>query len=181
MLAILYNIRSMHNVGSMFRTADAAGLEKIYLCGFTPDPIDRFGKKRCQISKVALGAEEAIKWEHKKSTIRLIKHLKTNGYTIISAEQSIKSIQYYKIEKHIVKKSKIAVIFGNEVNGIPENILSISDLIVEIPTFGKKDSSIPHPYFRASKIDTYTSEESLNVSVSFGIIIFEILKDKILS
>jgi len=122
MVVILDNIRSLYNVGSIFRTADGAGVEKIYLCGVTPEPIDRFGKPRQQFIKVSLGAEKAVKWEKAKSSGRLIDKLKKEGYKILAIEQAKNSIPYnkLKINSH---KLKIAFVFGNEVRGISPVIL----------------------------------------------------------
>jgi len=150
MIVILQDIRSMHNVGSIFRTADAAGIEKLYLCGITPEPIDRFKKFRPRISKVALGAEKSVKWEKCKSALVLIRAIKRAGYKIFAIEQSKKSVSYKKIK--IRESGKVAFIFGNEVKGLNKTILRGSDKILEIPMSGKK--------------------ESLNVAVAFGIIVF---------
>ena len=150
-IVILDNIRSIHNVGSIFRTSDALGVDKIYLCGCTPTPKDRFGRARQDLAKVALGAEKDIAWEYCDDTKRIIKKLKKEGYKIIAVEQDNKSINY--------KKSKIklpvALIMGNEVSGIEKDVLKLADEILEIPMCGKK--------------------ESLNVSVSFGIAGYQIL------
>ena len=158
-VVILHNIRSLHNVGSIFRTADAAGVSKIYLAGITPAPVDRFGKIRPQLAKVSLGAEKSVPWEAVKSSAesRLIKKLKSDGFRILAVEQSEKSIQYHKLEVN-GSRLKVAVIMGNEVKGLPKNILKISDEILEIPMRGRK--------------------ESLNVSVAFGIVIFGLLYKK---
>ncbi len=147
MVVILHNIRSTHNVGSIFRTADAAGIEKLYLSGVTPIPLDRFGKVRPDIAKVALGAEMFIPWEHISSTVRIIKKLKKEGYAIVSLEQSERSVLYNKIK--FSKNKKIVLIVGNEVRGLSKKILELSDIVMEIPMRGSK--------------------ESLNVSVAFGI------------
>lgn len=92
MRAILHNIRSMHNVGSMFRTADGAGIEKLYLTGITPAPVDEWGRARPQVTKVSLGAEKMVPWEKHKSATQLIKKLKKEGYTIFAIEQNKKAI-----------------------------------------------------------------------------------------
>ena len=155
MIVILHNIRSLHNVGSIFRTADAVGAEKIYLCGITPKPVDVFGKPRKQLVKVSLGAEKYIEWEHCKSTSRLIDKLKRDSYKIFSVEQSKKSIPYYKIPKSLILNHKSVFILGNEVNGLSQSILNKSDKIMEIPMKGKK--------------------ESLNVGVAFGIVAYHFL------
>lgn len=161
MFVILHNIRSLYNVGSIFRTADAAGVEKIYLCGITPGPVDAFGKPRQQLAKVSLGAEKYVEWEHIKSTTKLIDKLKNppagGGYKIFAIEQNKKSIPYYNIRRSsdILVKSKMVLVFGNEVKGLPASILKRADKILEIPMFGRK--------------------ESLNVGVAFGIVVFHII------
>lgn len=144
----LHNIRSTHNVGSIFRTADAAGVSKIYLCGLTPAPVDRFGRARKDIAKVALGAEKTVEWEAVKDIKELIKALKKDSFKIIAVEQDKKSVDYKKA--NMGRKS--VIILGNEVDGIEKDILDVCDEIIEIPMKGKK--------------------ESLNVSVVAGIILF---------
>ena len=150
-ILILQDIRSTQNVGAIFRTAEAAGIDKIYLTGYTPTPLDRFGKKRKDVAKSALGAEELVPWESKKSLIALIRKLKKEGYLIIAIEQDKKSIDYKKVK--LSKKN--AFIMGTEVTGIPKNILKECDVVAEISMKGKK--------------------ESLNVSVATGIALFRIL------
>jgi tRNA G18 (ribose-2'-O)-methylase SpoU len=151
MVAILHNIRSLHNVGSIFRTADGAGFEKIYLSGITPKPVDEFSRTRKQFSKVSLGAEKYILWEKVKSTTALIDSLKIEGYKIFSLEQSKKATPYYK-QRNFPEKSCLVV--GNEVKGLPPSVLQRSDKILEIPMLGVK--------------------ESLNVSVAFGIAAYQL-------
>lgn len=151
-VVILHNIRSAENVGAMFRTCDAAGISKIYLTGYTPAPLDRFGRKRKDIAKSALGAEEFVLWESKKSLPALVQKLKREKFQIIAIEQDKKSVDYKKVKL----KKKNAFIVGAEVTGIPKSILKDCDEIAEIPMRGKK--------------------ESLNVSVSLGIALFQILK-----
>lgn len=161
MIIILHNIRSLYNVGSIFRTADAAGVEKIYLCGITPGPVDVFGKPRQQLTKVSLGAEKYVKWERVKSTTRLIDKLRCpkEGYKIFCVEQNKKSIPYYKVKiKNTITRDsakKIALVLGNEIKGLPLSILKRADKILEIPMKGRK--------------------ESLNVAVAFGIIVFHLV------
>lgn len=155
MIAILYNIRSLHNVGSIFRTADAAGIEKLYLCGITPTPLDQFGKIRPQLAKVSLGAEKTVPWEKFSSTSRLIDKLKKEKYKIFAIEQSKKSIPYNKIGT-FARESRAALILGNEVKGLSPAILKKCDKILEIPMHGEK--------------------ESLNVAVAFGIVTFRLLE-----
>lgn len=156
--AILCNIRSLHNVGSMFRTADGAGLSKLYLCGITPAPTDKWGKSRQQLVKVSLGAEQFVPWEEVRSCTALIKKLKKEGYTILAVEQSDNAILYSSPKIGKLKKSKIAFIVGNEITGLPPVILHNVDYSIEIPMRGKK--------------------ESLNVSVAFGIIAYALQCEK---
>lgn len=147
---ILNNIRSNENVGSVFRTADAAGVSKIYLCGpETPAPVDRFCRVNKALTKAALGAEKFVEWEKVKNIKTVISNLKTKGFEIIGVEQSPKSIDYKKLAPSV---SRLALVFGNEVTGLSQKDLSLCDQIVEIPMRGKK--------------------ESLNVAVSVGIILF---------
>lgn len=151
-ILILHNIRSVENVGAMFRTADAVGIDKIYLTGYTPTPLDRFGRKRRDLAKSALGAEEFVSWEQKKNISSLFTKLKKENFYIIGIEQDKKSVDYKKVKL----KNKNAFIVGAEVTGIPKNILAKCDAIAEIPMKGKK--------------------ESLNVSVALGVALFGILK-----
>lgn len=150
-IIILHNIRSVQNVGAMFRTADAAGVDKIYLTGYTPAPLDRFGRKRTDLAKSALGAEEYVAWEQKESLSGLLHRLRQDGFYIIAIEQDENSTDYRKVKP----KQKNAFIVGPEVEGIAKNILKQCDVIAEIPMRGKK--------------------ESLNVSVALGIALFKIL------
>ncbi|MEX0877542.1 MAG: TrmH family RNA methyltransferase [Candidatus Spechtbacterales bacterium] len=152
MIVVLNNIRSMHNVGSIFRTADAVGVEKIYLCGFTPSPLDEFKKVRPQIAKVALGAENNVSWEKHPKTHIVLDNLKKEGYKIFAVEQHPDSVPYNKIKLTEKQAQKIVVVFGHEINGISEAILKRADKILEIPMLGEK--------------------ESLNVSVTFGIVVY---------
>jgi len=147
---ILHDIRSTHNVGSIFRTADALGVKKIYLTGYTPTPVDSFGRVRKDIAKTALGAEKNILWEHFSVINPVLKKLKKDKFSIIALEQSSKSIDYKKIKPLY----PVAVILGNEVLGISPKILKKCDLVMEIPMQGKK--------------------ESLNVSVATGVALFRI-------
>ncbi len=156
-IVVLSGIRSLYNVGSIFRTSDAAGVKKVYLCGITPKPIDRFGAPEKNLEKVSLGAEKWIPWKYFKTTTQAIKSLKSEDYYIISLEQSKKSINFEVLDKNIKSKniSKIAIILGGEVDGVSKTILEKSDTILEIPMYGRK--------------------ESLNVSVAYGIAVYGIL------
>src|SRR3989344_9584242 len=139
---VLHNIRSAHNVGSIFRTADAAGVSKIYLGGYTPTPPNE------KISKVALGAEKTVPWEQCKQTWRLLKKLSTckvGPCRILALEQAPKAVDYRKFKPEF----PMALVLGNEVGGLSKQTLEYCDKIIEIPMYGKK--------------------ESLNVSVATGV------------
>lgn len=148
-VAILHDIRSLHNVGSMFRTADAGGVAHLYLSGYTPAPVDRFGRKVKEITKTALGAEQVVPWSAHPVIKTLLGELQKDGYHIIMFESGAKQGQSYDT---ISYGSKVALVVGNEVDGIPKDILSLADGIAEIPLLGSK--------------------ESLNVSVAFGIAVY---------
>lgn len=150
-ILILEDIRSTHNVGSFFRTADAAGVTHIYLVGCTPTPIDKFNRKRSDIAKTALGAEDTIPWTYIKTITPLIKKLQKSGVSVVALEQSPESIDYKKVKV----KGTIALIVGNEVAGVSKKALTCADVITEIPMKGNK--------------------ESLNVSVAGGIALFRLL------
>lgn len=156
MLVVLYNIRSSHNVGSIFRTADAAGIEKIYCCGITPRPFDRFARPNQRLAKTALGAQDYILWEYARSTTKLLDQLKKQRYQIFAAEQAPNSVSLFDIKLKKSQLNKIALVLGNEIKGLSRAILKRADKIVEIPMRGKK--------------------ESLNVAVAFGIVVFQILR-----
>ena len=145
-VAILHNIRSLHNVGSIFRTADAVGISKIFLTGFsgTPDTL--------KAKKVSLGAEHSVPWEKVKDSAIVLKKLKNAGYHIVAVEQSKKSIQYNRLKA----RYPLALLMGHEVRGLSPALLEKADSIVEIPMRGKK--------------------ESLNVSVAFGVVAYEYTK-----
>ena len=173
MTVILHNVRSLYNIGSIFRTADAVGMERIYLSGITPGPIDRFGKFKPQFTKVSLGAEHSVKWEKIKTASTLIDCLKKEGYKVFAVEQSKKSILYYKVKPlgraRGKNKNKIVLIFGNEVRGLPLAILEKCDEILEIPMRGKIIRQARHPrHLRCGK-------ESLNIGVAFAVVAFHLL------
>lgn len=173
MVAILNNIRSLHNVGSIFRTADAAGVEKLYLCGITPAPVDSFGQIRPQLAKVSLGAEKTVPWDASsrsaQGTLKLIDRLKKEGYKIFAVEQSKKSIPYYKLSGAWTRPHRLALIVGNEVRGLSPAILKKADKILEIPMRGAMVRQAHHPRHEGH------GKESLNVSVAFGIVVFQLL------
>jgi 23S rRNA (guanosine2251-2'-O)-methyltransferase len=155
-VAVLHNVRSVYNVGSVFRTADGAGVSKIYLCGVTPSPLDRFGKVRQDLGKVALGAEEWLPWEKRASTAAVIRKLRKDGYKIFALEQAPGAVPYFKAGSKLPRK--IALVAGDEVRGLPSSILAAADKILEIPMYGRK--------------------ESLNVSVAFGIAAYQLAVQK---
>ena len=137
---LIHNVRSAHNVGSLFRTADAMGVAKIYLTGYTPAPVDRFGRKDARISKVSLGAEDTVPWEASKKTLELtlelIQELKNSGAEVAALEQAPQTIP---LQEYVPKKD-IALIVGNEVEGIEQDILKAADVVIEIPMYGSKES-----------------------------------------
>lgn len=152
-IAVLDNLRSVHNVGSIFRTANAVGIDKLYLCGTTPTPLDHKGLRRKDFAKVALGAEDTIVWEYSDSTVTCIQKLKEDGYYILALEQDENSVDYKVVDIH--GKNDIALIVGHEVDGITRDVLQLADVIIEIPMLGTK--------------------ESLNVTIAFGIALYRIL------
>lgn len=166
---MLHNIRSLHNVGSIFRTADAAGVGKIYLCGITPAPTDRFGKLRPQLAKVSLGAEKYLDWEKAGSTSRVLERLKKEKYEILAVEQNKKSIPYTRYKIQHARHKRIALVFGNEVRGLPPGVLKKADKILEIPMSGAMVRQAHHPRHIGR------GKESLNVAVAFGIVVFSLL------
>lgn len=151
-------------MGSIFRTADAAGVEKIYLCGYTPTPLDRFGTPRKDLAKVALGAEQTIPWVQVKTFGPAVKQLKKDGYTVAAVEQDKNStplFTYHRRWRGPTKSGgkqpkKLALALGNEVRGLSKASLKLCDVILEIPMRGKK--------------------ESLNVSVAAGIAMFAFVR-----
>lgn len=147
---LLHNIRSTHNVGSIFRTADAAGVGRIYLSGYTPQPLDRFGRVQKEISKVALGAQMYLSWEHHSSPKALVSRLKKEGWRVIGVEQDKRAKDYRTFRVH----GPTLFVFGNEVRGLSKEMRAFCDELIEIPMHGKK--------------------ESLNVSVAAGIVLFSL-------
>ena len=146
---LLHNIRSAHNVGSLFRTSDAAGVSEIYLTGYTPTPVDRFGRTQKEIAKTALGAEQNIHWTALNTPGPIIKRLKKEGWIIVGVEQDERAIDYRAFVAH----GPTLFILGNEVLGISAALKKQCDVIVEIPMRGAK--------------------ESLNVGVAGGIVLFQ--------
>ena len=147
---ILDNLRSVENTGSVFRTAEGLGVSKIILVGTTPTPLDRFGRKRGDFAKVSLGAEDLVEWEYVKTIKPALEDLRDQGFKIISLEQTEESEKLGRREE-----KQIALIVGNEVEGVSPEALEMSDEILEIPMQGEK--------------------ESLNVSVSTGIALYALM------
>ena len=150
-IAVLDNVRSMHNVGSVFRTADGFLLEAVYLCGYTPKPPHR------DIQKTALGATETVHWQAFESTVEAITQLKNNGYKLLAVEQAKHSVMLQQI--NFSSNEKLAVIFGNEVEGVEQSIIDQCDACIEIPQFGMK--------------------HSLNVSVAAGIVLWKLVEQRL--
>ncbi|PLX11057.1 MAG: RNA methyltransferase [Marinilabiliales bacterium] len=148
LVVIMDNIRSLNNIGSVFRTSDAFLVEKIYLCGITAKPPHK------DIQKTALGATDSVEWEYYKETLEILTELKSEGYTILSIEQTEKAIMLQDFTPK--KDQKYAVIFGNEVKGVQQEAVDESDFAIEIPQYGTK--------------------HSFNISVSAGIVLWELFK-----
>ena len=147
-IIILDNIRSLNNIGSVFRTADAFLIKAVYLCGITAQPPHR------EIQKTALGATEAVNWKYFESTIDAINKLKNDDYKIAAIEQVENSIMLNNFDFN--KNEKLAIIFGNEVKGVEQKAIDLSDSVIEIPQYGTK--------------------HSLNISVSVGVVIWELYR-----
>ena len=146
LIVILDNVRSLNNIGSVFRTCDAFLIEKIYLCGITATPPNK------EIHKTALGATDSVAWEYEENTLSAVEKLKEQGVYIISIEQAENSTMLNDFEPN--GNQKYAIIFGNEVKGVEQEVVSASDEVIEIPQYGTK--------------------HSLNISVSAGIAIWEL-------
>lgn len=147
-VVILDSIRSLNNVGSFFRTCDAFNVEKLYLCGITATPPHR------EITKTAIGATESMDWEHVENVLELCHRLKTEGYQLCTIEQTENTTFLQNLPQ--VKGEKFAVVFGNEVDGVNQEIVDLSNYVLEIPQFGTK--------------------HSLNVSVCAGVVLWEFAK-----
>jgi len=148
---VLHNIRSIHNVGSIFRTADCLGVSEIILAGYTPTPNDRFGRLRKDFAKVSLGAETFVPWKHFPKISEVLKFLEDRKVYIVAVEQAPNAVDYKKVKP----KLPVAFIFGNEVGGVPSEVLSRADVVAEIAMQGSK--------------------ESLNVSVAAGVALARML------
>ncbi len=149
LVIVLDNIRSLNNIGSVFRTADAFLVEKIYLCGITATPPHR------EIHKTALGATESVAWEYAENTIDCVTKLKTEGYQILSVEQAEGSVMLQNFQPDF-SSHKYVLVFGNEVEGVADEVIAVSDYCIEIPQYGTK--------------------HSLNISVSVGIVVWELFR-----
>lgn len=147
LVLVLDNVRSLNNVGSVFRTADAFMAEKVYLCGITGKPPHR------DIEKTALGATESVEWEHVPDTLALVKQLQAQGYKVGSVEQAESSIMLNQFQPQ--PNQKYALVLGNEVFGVEQEVINLSDFILEIPQFGTK--------------------HSLNISVATGVVVWDFL------
>jgi 23S rRNA (guanosine2251-2'-O)-methyltransferase len=154
-IVILNNIRSSENVGSIFRTADATGVSKIILTGYTPAPTDRFGRENKGLAKAALGAEKFVEWEKAETLEKVVKEFR--NFLIVGIEQDKKAIDYKKIKTN--KTKNLVLVFGNEVNGLSKRDLKLCDVIAQIPMYGKK--------------------ESLNVAVCAGIVLYSLITDSV--
>ena len=152
-ILVLDNIRSVMNVGSMFRTANALGMSKIYLCGITPTPFDNYGRERKDFLKVSLGAEKTVPWEHVLDTALLVRKLRTEGSYVIALEQDARAVDYKKVD--VADKESVAFVLGAEVEGVSKDVLDESSVIAEIPVLGTK--------------------ESLNVTIAMGVATYRIL------
>lgn len=145
---LLHNIRSAHNVGAIMRTADGAGVAHVYLSGYTPRPVDRFGRSDTQLAKTALGAQHSLPWTYRVDPMPLIASLRRDGWHVVGVEQDARSRNY----RTLTLPAKTLFIFGNEVRGLSQGLREACDMLIEIPMRGKK--------------------ESLNVAVAAGIILF---------
>lgn len=152
-VAVLDNVRSVYNVGSIFRTANACGIEKIYLCGITPTPLDKKGLRRNDFAKVALGAEDTVAWEHVDTVEICIKDLQREKFYVVAIEQTESAVDYKEV--NLIGKENCAFVIGAEVEGIAKETLATCDVIAEIPMLGTK--------------------ESLNVTIAFGIAAYRML------
>ena len=144
LVVVLDNIRSAHNVGSAFRTADSFGIDKVFLCGISAVP------PSAEIHKSALGAEDSVPWEHVDDTLEAVRRLREEGYTLVAVEQTVRSVKLDAFRP--APDTKYAVVFGNEVDGVRQDVVDACDFSLEIPQDGTK--------------------HSLNVSVSVGVVLW---------
>ena len=149
LVVVLDNVRSAHNVGSAFRTADAFGIDKVLLCGISAVP------PSAEIRKSALGAEDAVPWEHYDDTLKAVAALRAEGYTLVAVEQTVHSLKLGR-DFHREPGRKYALVFGNEVSGVRQDVVDACDFSLEIPQYGTK--------------------HSLNVSVSIGVVLWDFVR-----
>ena len=165
-VVVLDNVRSAHNVGSVFRTSDSFKVDKVFLCGICPVP------PAAEIHKSGLGAEDSVGWEHCEDTMVAVERLRNDGYTIVSVEQTVNSVKLYRFRPYATQESaaetsnigpipskKYALIFGNEVDGVSQEVVDASDFSLEIPQFGMK--------------------HSLNISVSAGVVLWHLTLERL--
>lgn len=145
---MLCDIRSNYNVGAILRTCDGAGVEKVYLAGYTPTPIDRFGRLVSEIHKTALGAESTVRWEAVVDPVATLAEAKSAGATIVVVEQAAGSVSL----RDFVPPERVVYVFGSETEGVPPAVVACADVVLELPMLGEK--------------------ESLNVSVTAGIVLY---------
>lgn len=149
-IALLENIRSAYNVGSVFRTADAFLLESVYLCGYTAYPPHK------EIKKTALGAEDSVTWKHFRNIGEAIEEIRSLGYKVYAVEQAVDS---WKLGSFTAEDDKVAVIFGNEVTGVEQSTIALCDGVIEIPQLGMK--------------------HSLNVATAAGVVLWELIRNRV--
>ena len=155
-VVVLDNVRSAHNVGSVFRTSDSFKVDKVFLCGICPVP------PSAEIHKSGLGAEDSVGWEHCEDTMVAVERLRNEGYTIVSVEQTVNSVKLDRFRPYATQESAegtYALIFGNEVDGVSQEIVDASDFSLEIPQFGMK--------------------HSLNISVSAGVVLWHLTLERL--
>lgn len=150
-VVILENVRSAHNVGAIFRTAESVGVVKLYLVGYTPAPIDRFGRPVPDLQKTALGADAMVPWKQHTYIGELIAELKAEGFAIVAVERTEDAMDYKEYEPG----DRVAFVFGNEIDGVSPEALVAADAVISLPMKGRK--------------------ESLNVSVATGIVLYRVL------
>lgn len=155
-VVVLDNVRSAHNVGSVFRTSDSFKVDKVFLCGICPVP------PSAEIHKSGLGAEDSVGWEHCEDTMGAVERLRNEGYTIVSVEQTVNSVKLDRFRPYATQESAegtYALIFGNEVDGVSQEVVDASDFSLEIPQFGMK--------------------HSLNISVSAGVVLWHLTLERL--
>lgn len=155
-VVVLDNVRSAHNVGSVFRTSDSFKVDKVFLCGICPVP------PSAEIHKSGLGAEDSVGWEHCEDTMVVVERLRNEGYTIVSVEQTVNSVKLDRFRPYATQESAegtYALIFGNEVDGVSQEVVDASDFSLEIPQFGMK--------------------HSLNISVSAGVVLWHLTLERL--